>query len=353
MKKVFINHIFFRLISPPIYGVLAYLMVLMANDSISQLEENFFTQEVWICIGVTYLLFEGMRITILLLDRFLPAQQNLTSRIVVQLLINVVLSIVISTAVFSIYFAYVIGYSSFQTELIILASIFIVSSILYNLLYIGFLYLNIQNSAIFEKENVERKTLEYRLRTFNNEINPDLLYGSLETLISLLYRSAEDSETFIDHLSHIYRYVLDNRRNEFVDLKLELDAAKHLLYVLNEKHDGLIQFEFEIDAEDHQRQIMTGALISLIEYIVNSSIIAKNQPLKIICYLEWDEEYLVLEKTLNDRLLIDGNIKDRFDNVQEAYAFFTDKPVMEVKAYNESFIKVPLLSFKEEEVLID
>ena len=348
MKPTFIDNRLFRILCPPLYGVLIYLLVLMANDNISQIEENFFSQEVWLFIGLTFLLSEGMRLIIRWLNRIYPAEHRLRSRILIQLGLNSVYSVLLISSVISAYFIWVVGFSTYRVELMTINIIFLISAILYNLLYIGFLYLNIQNTAKLEKENMKTKNLEFQLQSFKNEVNPNLLYSSLETLISLLHKDAEASEKYIDKLSEVYRYLLDNKQNEFNSLGQELTAVDNLVYLFNKRYNGCIRLTASLDPVDEQKKIVTGTLARLVEFIVEGTLINLNQPLTLKCYIEQDSEYLVLQHKMNERLIKPPHLGKDLEDVQRTYTFFTDKPVMEVKAYGDCFLKIPLIDYHEE-----
>ena len=350
MKVVFIDNPLFRILCPPIYGVLIYLLVLMANDNISQIEENFFSQEVWVLIGLTFFLSEGMRLVIRWLNRVYPAEKRLQSRIAIQLALNSLYSVCLISSVIAAYFVWIVGFSTFRVELVTINIIFLISAFLYNLLYIGFLYLNIQNTAKLEKENVKTKNLEFQLLSFKNEVNPDFLYASLETLIPLLHKNAGASEKYIDKLSEVYRYLLDNKQNEFNNLDCELEAVDNLIYLFNEKYNGCITITASLEVEDRQKMIVTGTLARLVEFIVESTLINQNQPLTLKSYIDQDREYLVLQHKINERLIKPPHLAKSFEDVQRTYTFFTDKPVMEVKAYGDSFLKIPLIDYHEEPV---
>ena len=352
MKDAFINNPLFRILCPPLYGVLIYLLVLMVNDNINQIEDNFFTQEVWLLIGLTFLLSEGMRLIIRWLNSVYPAEKSLQGRIIIQLGLSSLYSLLLISSAISAYFIWVIGFSTYEVELITINIIFFISAVLYNLLYIGFLYLNIQNTARLEKENVKTKNLEFQLQSFKNEVNPNLLYSSLETLISLLHKNPEESENYIDKLSDVYRYLLDNKQNEFNNLDQELAAVNNLIYLFNKKYYDCIDLGVSLGPEDGQRKVVTGTLARLVEFIVDNTIISINQPLILKCYIEEDGDYLVLQHKMNERLIKAPGLARGFEDVQRTYTFFTDKPVMEVKAYGDCFLKVPLIDYQEESVTI-
>jgi hypothetical protein len=45
MKRYFIHSSFFRLVAPPAFGVLAYLLILLINNNVAQVNDIFNSQE--------------------------------------------------------------------------------------------------------------------------------------------------------------------------------------------------------------------------------------------------------------------------------------------------------------------
>jgi len=58
MKKLFIHHPLFRLLSPLFSGLVVYILLLLINNDIDQLYEEFLTQELYVCIALTFLIQE-------------------------------------------------------------------------------------------------------------------------------------------------------------------------------------------------------------------------------------------------------------------------------------------------------
>jgi two-component system, LytTR family, sensor kinase len=56
MKRLFLHNLLFRIVFPPLYGMVVYVLVLLVFDSTAQLFENFFSLEVLLCVGLAYLL---------------------------------------------------------------------------------------------------------------------------------------------------------------------------------------------------------------------------------------------------------------------------------------------------------
>ncbi|MEQ9423582.1 MAG: histidine kinase [Cyclobacteriaceae bacterium] len=346
MKKAFVHNIIFRIVWPAFYGAMIYPIILMVFDSIGQLTENYFNQEMWVCILLSYLFFEAVRLEIGMLEKIERLQQKVWAWVGVQLLSSLFLSIVLISGAISIYFIEFVGYSfgTFDTELITFNVIFGVTALLYNMTYFGMYFLNARNEVLLSRETTLRKNLELQIQAFNNDINPKFLYSCLETLITLLYKKGRESEKFVFHLSSIYRYILNNKHNELSPLEAELNSVEDLIYLFNCRHNERITFKNSVKKETSDSHLVTGTLSVLIEDIINNTIISEHQPLKITCEYDEDENYLILKSRINDKLMIDESTRKRSDRLQEAYSYFTSQPFFKVKAHEESFVKVPVIA---------
>jgi hypothetical protein len=174
MKKYFIHNAFFRLLAPPVYGVLIYLLILLINNSLTQVEEFFSGQEVYMCIGLTFICFESARLVIALLNKFLKGKYA-QARILIQLIAGTALPTILVTLAISLYFTAVLGFSIPTYQLILFGIIFGFTAVLYNLLYVSNDYQLRENTLKLTAERQQREVLEMEMDEFRNDINPDLL----------------------------------------------------------------------------------------------------------------------------------------------------------------------------------
>ena len=345
MKRYFIHNPFFRLIAPAVYGVLSYFLILLVNNNVTQVNDFYSSEEVYSNIVFTYLSYESMRIIILLLDRFLPRQYR-GMRIAIQLIIATVFSVGLVFIGLNLYFKYIVGFSISTTQVLTFGIVYIVTSLLYNILYFSNHYLQMENTVKINAEKQHHEVLEMEMMEFKNDINPDLLFESLESLINLIYRDVEQAEEYIDCLASAYRYVLTNRQQELVPLTVELDAARNLVKLLNEKHFGQLRFESTLDPDQLNATLIPGSLPVIVESLVRSTIVSRFEPLTIRCYLE--DDYITLQSKLNDRLIQNPNAELALTRLQKSYSLYSDQPMIKVKAYEENYIKLPVIRVAEE-----
>lgn len=345
-KKYFIHNPLFRVLAPVVYGVVIYLLILLINNNLNQLKEIFSGQEVYLCIALTFLAFESIRLIIIALNNYLPEGWK-TLAIPIQFVLSVWVSLALVILTLTFYFDWVIGFSMAASQLKIFTVLYALTALLYNLLYYSNYYLNRENTLKLSAEKQQQEVLELEISEFKNEINPDLLYESLEATIGLMYQNPEGAEEYIDSLAATYRYSLTNRHKEFISVQAEIQAAREMIRLLNEQYFGQVRLHVQPEVLTENRLLIPGSLPLAVEGFVRNTIITQKEPLVITCYLE-DDEYLVLQCKLNDRLLQHEESLNSLKRLQKSYALYSDKPMIQVKAYAENYIKFPVVKLAEE-----
>jgi len=346
MKTIFIHHPIFRLVTPAIYGVLVYLLILLINNNVTEVDGLFSSEELYFSIMLSYIAIESCRMIIILFYRHVKVEGYDFRTIFLQILLTGLASVLLVVAAVFLYFEYVVGFSISHTQLVIFVILFAVTAFLYNIIYLSGYYLQKENILKLNAENQQRQVLELEMMEFRNDINPDLLYESLESLIALMYRDLERAEDYIDCLASTYRYVLLNRQQELVPVTTEISAAHNIVKLLNEKYHGQIKFQAAFDGAGETHMLIPGSLPLIIESIVRNTIISRFEPFLIQCYPE--DDYITIQTRLNDRLLMHEASEHAFERLQKSYSLYSDLPLIKVKAYQENYIKLPVITLMHE-----
>jgi LytS/YehU family sensor histidine kinase len=344
-QKYFIHNPLFRIIAPPVYGILIYCLILLINNNVTQINDLFVSEEVYVCIGLTYIAFECIRFLIILQNKFFHDVAERV-RIPFQFILTSFVAVVLVIVCLRLYFAYTVGFSISGTQLRIFIVIFTVTALLYNVLYFSNYYLQKENTLKLNAEKQQRDMLEMEMMEFKNEINPDLLYESLENLIGLMYRDVEQAEEYIDSLASAYRYVLANRQQELVPVRTELEAARVMIKLLNEKYYGQLRFEPSLDDDQLDFMLIPGSLPVILEGMIRNTIITRFEPFVIRCYVE--DDYITVQSKLNDKLIMHPGSETALARLQKSYSVYSDLPLIKVKAYQENYVKLPVITVAEE-----
>ncbi len=339
MKKIFIHNPFFRIFAPPLFGVFAYLIILLINNNVAQIATLISNQEVYVSIALSLISFESMRLTIVLLNRLSKSASN---PIAIQVAVTTIVSVSMVLLAISQYYQWVIGFDISQRELWIFGIIFVLTALLYNALYVGNQYLHLENTLRIEQEHKLRESLESEILSFRQDINPDLLYDSLEELILCIHQKTDTAEELIDSLAALYRYQLIHRQKEFVKLSEEIHAIQHLIRLANQKHKNAIRWVNKMENAS-LIELMPGALITAIDSVLRNTLISSDAPLTLTLSQE-DEEYFVLHHELNDKLQLHPDSLEAFQRLQRSYSVYSDRPFVQVKAGRENYIKFPMIT---------
>lgn len=346
MNRSFIHNILFRICAPGITGILAYLLILLINNSVLGLDKIFSNQELYVTVALGYLAFTSMRWIIVLIER-IGKSWHPRRRIIIQTILTLAGNLAVVGLAISIYYVQRIGYSIGRFELNIFLSIYGMMGLLYNLLYFSHFYLMRENKSRIDEERKLQEKVEADFVSFRSEINPDFLYESLENLILTIHHNTDEAEEQIDYLAGIYRYSLVNRQKELIGLDEELRAATNLLKLVNYRYHKQLNLLSDI-ADQHEIFLIPGSLLITIDTVIRNTLISQKSPLVIRLYLE-EEDYLVLQHTLNDKLQLHQESLQAFTRLQRSYTFFSDKPFVQVKAGKENFIKFPMIRVNEKE----
>ncbi len=341
MKKLFIHQPLFRLLSPIFSGVVVYLLILLLNNNVIQLQEEFLSEELYVCIGLSYIIQEFSRVLLLVFKR-IPKLENTVFNLLFQVIISLILSVVIVTISITQYYKYWVGYSADQEELTVFNSIFCVITLIYILLFISHQYLYKINSEKLEQEQLIKQNIEDDFLQFKRGINPHLLFESFEALIILMHQNKEKADDFIDHLATIYRYILSSKDRQLVRAKEEYEHLKELENLFNKLPYRTISIEYSVVSDF---LIVPGGLLFLIELIVRKTIMSSSIQLSIEI-IEDDStieiSYITQDK-INSKLTLDD-----FEEIRRVYSVYSEREMTIEETEEKRIISLPKLTTKNE-----
>lgn len=341
MQESFINNRIFRIFTPVLYGVIVYILILLIFDSINQLAQNFFSFEVILCIIITYSIFELMRLVTTVSEKRLVNIQRLSLRITMQLSANAIAVFFLTSTIIVLYYRFLVGFAEFRTELIVFNTIYIFTCIFYNTLYFSIFLLNRTNEAKIAHEIILKQSLINELEEYKSKINPDLLYSSLETAISLVRKDATKASEFIQNLSDVYRHIVSSKRNEPIPISKEFEVSDKLVTILNAKHHNAIELVVEKGIMTSSKKIIPGTLHIIIEELIHENLVSDLQPLVLECSI--NEDNLVIESRTVKRLSKIDSEFDEYENLKKAYLSFSENTIALTENGVLTTVTIPLL----------
>ena len=152
MHRYFIHNTFFRIGSAPVFGILVYLLIILINNTVEQVNEIFNNQELYVCIFLSYISFESMRVVIWVTDNKIKTEPSFQTKIAYQLILTLLVSLTLIGICISAYYRWVVGFSIGSTELNIFLLIYAAGGVLYNILFLSQVFLFRENKIKIEEK---------------------------------------------------------------------------------------------------------------------------------------------------------------------------------------------------------
>lgn len=336
MKKLFIHQPLFRLLSPLFSGIIIYLLILLLNNNTEQIQNEFFNEELYVCIVLSYIIQEFSRLLLLLFAKFTSIKSEILA-LLFQVSFSLILCTIIVTVAVIFYFKYILGFTATTEEIYVFNSIFCGITLLYILLYVSHQYLYKINSKKLEQEEFRKLNIEDDFKQFRKGINPNLLFDSFESLLVLIQSDKEKCDDFIDHLATIYRYILSAKEKQLVSFIDEISALEELIALLNYLPFRKINL---INSCKENFLVVPGSLLFLIEQIVRTTIISAEN--KLVIELKEYENSLVVFYEKNDKIIEKLNIK-MLSELERTYSIYSADSIKISENNDVRNIKIPKL----------
>lgn len=170
--------------------------------------------------------------------------------------------------------------------------LFILLTVLLSVLLIRLL--NGKQQMMLEYEQLKTEKLQTSYNALMGQINPHFFFNSLNGLNSLI-RSGEKEQTltYLDELSNVFRYILQSNKKEMVTLAEELQFVKAYTYLLGVRYEGKLFFSIQAASALLLWHLPILSILPLIENAVKHNVISKQYPLQIDVYTTKESQLVV------------------------------------------------------------
>ncbi|WP_094570479.1 sensor histidine kinase [Mucilaginibacter xinganensis] len=138
-----------------------------------------------------------------------------------------------------------------------------------------------------EKENEQLKTvyLEAELELLKEQLNPHFLFNSLSTLSGVVREDPVKAQYFINHLSKIFRYSLDQSGNQMATIEEELNMIRSYEQLLKMRFEEAFVLTIAIDTEYLNFKVPHLSLQPLLENAAKHNSASKKKPLRVEIFI--------------------------------------------------------------------
>lgn len=138
-----------------------------------------------------------------------------------------------------------------------------------------------QQQVSIENEQLQAENIRNQYEVLKNQLNPHMLFNSLNTLRSLVRENQDKAQDYIQELSRVLRYTLQGNESESVSLREEMDFASAYIFLLKMRFENNLQFDIQTDRSFEEYRLPPMSVQVLIENAVKHNEISNRKPLTI------------------------------------------------------------------------
>lgn len=205
---------------------------------------------------------------------------------------------------------------------------------------IPFFFFGQWQDALKREFKLKEENLIFQNETLKNQINPHFLFNSLNTLSSLINTQNNAAEHFINRLSSIYRYILENSLKDSIALQAELDFIKDYFSLHKARGEDKMNLYIDVKNADGYK-ILPVSLQLLIENAIKHNMATHQNPLNI--YIDVEDNYVTVKNNLQKKATQLKSTQIGLKNLGERIRLTTGRELMVKQTNIEFTVKVPLM----------
>jgi|GEM_PF-3782213 len=217
---------------------------------------------------------------------------------------------------------------------------FVIGSFLYFVAYL-LRITSLNQQAKLENEQLKQENMRARLSLLQEQVNPHFLFNSLGTLRSMINEKAP--RDFIQRLAEVYRYLLNSRMADLVDLRRELEFTNAYLYILKERFEEALMVTVDVGEDLYVKKLPPLTLQLLIENAVKHNVIDIGTPLNIHIYSK-DGAQLVISNSLKRKQTVSSSLGTGLNNIRDRYRLLAGLEINITESDTEFTVTIPLLT---------
>jgi sensor histidine kinase YesM len=194
--------------------------------------------------------------------------------------------------------------------------------------------------AIEREQKLREENLRYRYRTLKTQINPHFLFNSLNTLSEIVYTDANKADNYIQKLSGVYRFILDNEETDLLPLEEELTFVEHYFSLQKERYGDKIDLTIAVENPDRFK-IIPISLQILIENALKHNSSSEDKPLKINISVE--NRYLIVSNNIQRKNILSDSSGTGLLNLKERVKLIMNREMIIFQTNDLFIVKLPII----------
>jgi two-component system, LytTR family, sensor kinase len=276
------------------------------------------------------------------LNRKLPYTKGIMRRIAVQLIVGQIFLYLFLFVMVMIVIPFVKDFELTKELVFSALVVYLLINIAANSGIIGNHFFNEWKQSLVKQSLLEKEKSQVHFENLKNQLNPHFLFNSLSSLNSLIDDNPMLTSKFLQQLSKVYRYLLENNQTDYVTLETEVNFVKNYISLLNTRFGRGLEVTMQQAPEFATLKIIPVTLQVLVENAIKHNITYEDSPLKIHIYTQ--NGYLVVQNNHQPKTRVEGSNKKGLNNLRDLYYYTTGKEAIIENTNGNFTVKIPLIA---------
>lgn len=229
--------------------------------------------------------------------------------------------------------------------------VIIIVSLFVSAVHTGYFLLNRWKISMSEAKDLQLKAMALKeiamqaeLQSLKMQLDPHFMFNNFSTLSELINEDGKTATRFLENLSRVYRYMIQNLKKDIVSLNDEVVFVKSYCYLIHIRHDDNVQVVFDLNRDSMDLYLPPISLQLLVENAIKHNIATKEQPLIITIQSNNKQEIKVcnnLQRISNTFPISGIGLK----NIADRYRILSDDHLPTIEETSACFcVTLPLLN---------
>ena len=319
----------------------------------------FFTIELVTCLLFSMGIIEGSILIAKVLETRISWAISPIKRFVVQTFM-IILIVMLLIYIQTLFFDKMYGEIEMTKEDLLAGWQFVIVSVITALfvsaVHTGYYLLANWKDSITESKDLEIKTLELKeiamnaeLESLKLQLDPHFMFNNFSVLSELINEDPSIASKFLDNLSRVYRYMIQNIKKDIIPLKEEIAFVQAYFYLLKIRHGDNIRMHIEVTDAALRSNIPPITLQLLVENAIKHNIATSEQPL-FINIISIEDKYLQVANNLQRITTPYPSTSIGLKNIENRYRILSKNKLPSITEVGGFFsVILPLLNSKIEE----
>lgn len=188
---------------------------------------------------------------------------------------------------------------------------------------------------------IKEQQKENELKLLRSQIDPHFLFNNLNTLDSLIDSNPEKAKEYINKLSLIYRYLIQTKDAEVMELVDEIKLAKNYIFLIQTRFGNDYQFTIDENISLDDKFIPTGALQTLLENVAKHNKSDGKTPIKTT--IQVNEGWMIVTNTKSNVITKQESLGTGLKNLRARYQLLSDEKVQILNTDTKFEVFIPII----------